>query len=113
LLKELRRTQLLSLKRLSGIDFLNQVNEKKIPYNHANTEKVALRQTCVIVTVASNVRNVDLQTVIGSVMNIQSRSALNLTATRMSATAAAQSLRAPMKRAIIKLKLQIQSIRSY
>ncbi|WP_238860350.1 hypothetical protein [Clostridium sp. YIM B02569] len=112
-MKELRRTQLLSLKRSSGIDFLNQASEKKLIYNHASTEKVAQRQTCVIVAVANNVRNVGLQTVIGPVMNIQSRNALNLTATRMSATVAAQSLRAPMKRAIIKLKLQIQSIRNY
>jgi hypothetical protein len=60
LLKELRRTQLLSLKRSSGIDFLNQVNEKKIIYNHARIEKVAQKQTCVIAAVVSNARNVGL-----------------------------------------------------
>ena len=46
-------------------------------------------------------------------MNIQSRSALNLTATRMFVTVVAPSLRGPVKRAIIKLKLLIQSIKSY
>ncbi|MFT8347309.1 hypothetical protein [Clostridium saccharoperbutylacetonicum] len=60
MLKELGITQLLSLSRLSGIDFLNQVNEKKIIYNHLKVEKVAQMQTCVIVVVARNVRNIVL-----------------------------------------------------
>ena len=46
-------------------------------------------------------------------MNIQLRSVLNLTVTHMFVMGAARLLRVPVKRAIIKLKLQIQSIRNY
>ena len=55
-----KKARLLSLKRLSEIDFLKQVNEKEMICNHVNTEKVVLRRTYVIVAVVSNVRNVDL-----------------------------------------------------
>lgn len=40
--------------------FLKVSKRKKMVYNHANTEKVVLKQTCVIVVVESNVKNVDL-----------------------------------------------------
>lgn len=78
--------------------------------NHASIVTVALRQICVIITVESNVRNVDLSIVIGLVMSILLRNVHNLTVTHMLITDVVQSLRVRLKKANIKPRFQIQSI---
>ena len=56
----IRRIQLPSLKRLSEIDFLKWIREKKRIYNRANIEEVAPKQAYALILVVSNVRNVVL-----------------------------------------------------
>jgi IS30 family transposase len=47
-------------KEIKRNRFLRVSNKKITIYNHANTEEVALKQTCAIIAAISNARNVDL-----------------------------------------------------
>ncbi|GKU24073.1 hypothetical protein CFOLD11_08990 [Clostridium folliculivorans] len=46
--------------------------------NHANIEQVVLRQSCVILAVVGNIRNVYLLILIGPEMNIPSLTVTNM-----------------------------------